>query len=57
MQTNHTADHIILVSHIDAHDVDLFSDKTNWNQATDSAYTAQIATMTAWICCHVDMAL
>lgn len=48
MQTNHTADHIIWVIHIEAYSVDLCSDKTNWNQATDQDCTAHIATMAAW---------
>lgn len=44
--------HIIWVTDIEAHSVDLLSDKTNRNQATDKACTAQVATRTAWIPCH-----
>lgn len=52
MQTNCTADHIIWVTDIEAHSVDLFSDKTNGNQAIDKACAAQIATRSAWTPCH-----
>lgn len=52
METNRTAGQIIWVTHVDVHSIDLFSDKTDWNQAADGACIAQVATMAAWTHLH-----